>query len=401
MDTTQFRSWFMEKALPFLKAIGIVAASWPWLMLAYSVIAPYMAMRDKNDQEAVRGFIEWFGTAYSFFLALAIVNVWSQFETVEREFDRELDAVSTLLQTVKYTGVSNKSKEGKLKEFKKRVIEDIQRYVTHVVNNYKFEHLVSRQHQNGDRILERIGTQISSLASNKVVPEPFVDELFHNLNEATDVRGDRISHSKPYTPGIIKLVALIASIIWLLSFLGLVMYDKWVAGLMLGGVAFVIIIVLVIFFDLGEPFGGIWKIHLDDWDEFLKNMGTTSAPEVIFIYNLKSTVMGQIRSLIRRDTCNLYRLTHEDSGRPWREFLEKAKAPRVNVEVRVGCSDVHTNDLNEQGLQISCTERPLVVLECGEDQVVLLTSQEINNCQTLTQFERLFNEKIREQLPWF
>jgi hypothetical protein len=402
MATKRFRTWFFEKALPFLKAVGLAAVFSPWLIFAYTVIAPYIAARDVKDQEAIRGFIEWFGTAYSFFLALAIVNVWSQFENVEREFDRELDAVSTLLQTVKYTAVSNKSKEGQLEKFKENVIKDIKKYVTHVVNNYKFEHLVPRQHHNGDQILESIGGHISSLTSNKVVPEPFIDELFKSLNEAMDVRGDRISHSKPYAPMIIQFMALIASMIWLLSFLGLVIYDKWVTSFLIGGVAFVIIMVLVIFFDLGEPFGGFWKIHLEDWGEFLYNMEHASDPEVIFISRLESTLAGQFRAWIRSNTCKLNDLAHSRYfGIPWKKFIERVEKPRPNIDSFVRCVTVYSNELAEKGLHITGVERPLVVLLRGADQAVLLNSQEINCCKDLIEFEEVFNQKMRQYLPWF
>jgi hypothetical protein len=402
MSTHPTRSRFSEATLSFITSLGIVVLFAPWLIIVYSVVAPYVAGLDQNDQGVIRGFIEWFGTAYSFFLALAIVNVWSQFETVDREFDRELDAISTLLQTVKHIGVSDDAKKPQLQKFKSIVLKEIKEYVTQVVNNFRFEHQVSRQHQNGDRILERIGSQISSLTINQVVPEPFIDELFRSLNEAMDVRGDRISHSKPYAPVIIQFMAVIASMIWLLSFLGLVIYDRWVAAFLIGGVAFVIAMILIIFFDLGEPFGGFWKIHLDDWDEFLNNMKHASDPEVVFIYNLENTLAGQLRSWNGKDTCKLNDLAHTGrSGKPWKKFLAGVEAPRSRREAIVRCVTVYSNDLSEMGLHITSPERPLVVLIQGTKQVVLLNSKDINQCKDLIEFEEAFNKKMKARLRWF
>jgi hypothetical protein len=405
MVEDDYRTWFQEKVFPIAKALGIAAAFLPWLILAYSVIAPYMVTRDVKDQQAVQGFIEWFGTAYSFFLALAIVNVWSQFDTVEREFDRELDAVSTLLQNVKHTEASSIWKVREVRRFKESVQADIKNYVDHVVKYYKFEHRVTRQYHNGDQILERIGKRISLLAANKAVIEPFIYELFDSLNEAMDVRGDRISHSKPYTPWIIKLVAVISSIVWQLSFLGLVIYDKWVAGILLGGVTFVIVMVLIIFYDLGEPFGGIWRISLENWDQFLYNLDHASDPEVIFIYDLKNTVTGQFRSWFRVDICHLDTLARSGLGLPWNEFLTNLRKPRTNgltdIEIHIRCSPVYSSDLKEKGLKITCIERPLVVLECKEGQFVLLSSREINECENLAQFEEVFHRRMKEHLLWY
>src|SRR5690349_6573628 len=111
MSNNELRSRFDEKVLPFLKSIGIVLALSPWLLYSYWAIIGQTAKLEPNDRAVLRDFIEWFGTAYSFFLALAIVNVWSQFETVERELDRELDAVSAMLYTVRYIQTSGQWQE--------------------------------------------------------------------------------------------------------------------------------------------------------------------------------------------------------------------------------------------------------------------------------------------------
>jgi len=368
------------------------------------VATTYSAKLDINDQNVIRGFIEWFGTAYSFFLALALVNVWSQFETVERELDRELDSISTLLQTTEYLKASNKKNNSVLNKFKDAIHEDVKRYITHVIKNHKYEHLVSQQHQNGDRILQDVGNRIGDLARMKIITEPFVYELFRSLNEAVDVRGDRITHSKPYAPVIVQLVALASSVIWLISFFGLVVYDLLVSLVLIGGVTFVIIMVLIIFFDLSDPFGGIWRIKLEEWYEFQETIEHNPNPQVLFVYSINSKFIGRFRFLIGLDKCKLNSFANSGFlGLAWIEFIKRAEKNRANVNRAVKCITLHSDQLSYYGydVHIKSNERPLVVLKQGKDFSVLLDVQEIKDCRDLIEFEELFNKKMREAILWF
>jgi hypothetical protein len=114
-------------------------------------------------------------------------------------------------------------------------------------------------------------------------------------------------------------MAVATSIIWLFSFLALVIYDRAIAIALVGGAAFVIIMVLVIFFDLGEPFGGIWKIHLKDWPNFLKTIDHDNDPEVIFIYKRPNTMYSWF--FTRPVKCKLDELAHSKASKDsWEEF---------------------------------------------------------------------------------
>jgi hypothetical protein len=402
MTKNNFQTWSRDTATPFAKSLAVALIFSPWLIVIYSLVTNYVARLDPNDQAVIKGFIEWFGAAYSFFLALAVVNVWSQFETVEREFDRELDAITTLRQTVIYTKVSNKKKESDLKAFRDNVLKEIKEYLDHVVENYRLEHRISEQHRNGDRILENIGEEISFLTSKKVVPEPFIYELFNSLNEAMDVRGDRILHCQPYTPVIVQLVAIVSSVLWLVSFLGLVIYDKWVAATLVGGVAFVIIMVMVIFFDLGEPFGGIWRIHLDEWHEFIETMDHDKDPQAIFIYKLQNTVFGWVRAWLLGEKCPLYGFAHSKvHSESWKKFTASIQRRRQDGHPVIRYQIFYFNELKYNGISLKDCIWPAVVLKRGGDKTVIVDNQEIENCKDLTAFEDLFHQKMKAELAWY
>lgn len=404
MPKNKAKTWSRDTAVPFIISLIVAAAFSPWLVVGYSALASYSAGLDPNDQGVIKGFIEWFGAAYSFFLALAIVNVWSQFETVEREFDRELDAIATLLQTVKHTKVSKATRRNLrvLKEFRDPVLKKIEEYLHHVVENYRLEHIVTEQQRNGDRMLENIGEHISTLTSKTAVPEPFIYELFTSLNEAVDVRGDRILHSKPYTPVVVQLVSIVSSGLWLLSFMSLVIYDRLVQIILVGGVAFVIIMVMVIFFDLGEPFGGIWRIHLDEWSEYIETMDHDLDPQVIFVYSLQNTLLGRLGSLTHPETCRLYDFAHAKVNRgDWKKFIMNIERDRSPGHASIKCQSCYYAELKPKGLSLGEVTWPVVALKQGGDRKVIVTHEEIRGCKDLSAFKDLFHQKMEEQLPWY
>jgi hypothetical protein len=170
---------------------------------------------------------------------------------------------------------------------------------------------------------------------------------------------------------------------------------------LIGGVAFVIIMVLVIFFDLGEPFGGIWKIHLDDWKEFLWNMDHDDDPHIIFVYKRQNTVAGRWKSAIGRDTCTLFNLVHAGvPGRSWKQFVDNVERPRPNGHPRLKCLTFFRNQLDYNGLPIAA-DWPVVALKRGGQREVFLDSEEINGCQDWSEFESAFHQKLKEHLPWY
>ena len=404
MSTTPYRNRITDTVIPFIKSMAVVISFSPWLLVGYTLVSSYTATLDQNDQEAIRSFIDWFGIIYAFILAWAFTNVGSNFQTLEHEFDQERYAVAALLQTVKHleTNVSNRKNQGQLNQFKDDVRREIKAYIQHVISNYRFEYLIPEYHWQGDRILEAIHTLISILNRRKVIQEPFIFELFHSLNKVIDIRGNRISNSRVHTPLIVQLVTNVASLFWLFSFMGLNIDDNLVASILIGGVTFIIIIILIIFFDLSEPFSGIWKIHPTDWIEFLNLIDHEKDPEVIFIYNLENTVSNRIQAFMGRDKCQLYGLTHtKKRGQSWKKFITIVQRSRPDGQHPIKCRTFFSDELHYQGISLTGYDWPAVVLKRASDFKLILNSQVINACSNLIEFEALFHQEMQKELSWY
>jgi hypothetical protein len=259
------------------------------------------------DFTLIQNFIEWFGVAYGLFIALVLVNVWSQYDTTEREFDREADAVYMLYEAVKQVKETRWTKTPK-----KDIIDRIKKYVSHVSDNYKKEHQNLKLREAGDQILEEIRECIGRLV-HTTAREPITSALIQTFNETMDLRGDRISHSKQHIPEPVWGIALASSILWLIPFYGLDFKNDWVAIVLVGGVTAVVVAILVIIKDLDDPFEGTWKIDISEWE--LLGEKVELKRTVFFVYNLHSSrfagLWAGIQSWVSKHPCALYRLMNQ------------------------------------------------------------------------------------------
>ncbi len=261
-------------------------------------------------------FIEWFGILYGILLPLMLVRVWEQLDAIDREFDREADAVKLLYEDIYYL-------PGNTENFAKETAKLLSGYVKHVMDNYRYEvkpnntssvnlddisYLEQLWEQikgifklirtamneflhpelkdinpeairiKGDKFLHDIRTKykkvVYSARKRSKETNPFVSDIFQRLNDIVDIRGDRIGFASQRLFESLRLVALITSIIFVLPFY-FVSFNAVTPPLdkaLIIGVTLLVIFIYLIIDDFDEPFGGTWRITDDSWSRVLKYM---------------------------------------------------------------------------------------------------------------------------------
>jgi hypothetical protein len=234
------------------------------------------------DNLFLYNFIEWFGVVYGFLVPLIMVRVWEQFDTLEREFDKEADAVKILFEDVKLLDGRNHS------TLKKHIFNQLISYIKHVEDNYIIENDPGEESKkiraNGNFILKEIRKDYYDIVhSQKILRkerDPLLSELLTQLNNIIDARGDRIALAKQRLFDSLRGVTKIASVIWLIPFY-LLRYDVSPEGattpiyigpgvignILIVGVTFLVVFVLTVIEDLDEPFGGHWKLDITPWNQ--------------------------------------------------------------------------------------------------------------------------------------
>lgn len=277
---------------------------------------PFTLIDPNGTPTFISSFIEWFGVIYGILLPLMLVRVWEQLDAIDREFDREADAVKFLYEDIFYLPVNSAN-------FAKGIGSLLREYVIHVKTNYRYEikpnntkddkkrshnifiqvwrelshvydsilnnlnQFLNPDQKNvdpdklrieGDTILENIRVQykrliISNQDSTKEW-DPFITEIFKRFNDIVDIRGDRIGLASQRLFESLRIVALITSITFVLPFyfVGFTPNTPPLDNILIIGVTLLVIFVYLIIDDFDEPFGGTWRITDNSWQRVLEYM---------------------------------------------------------------------------------------------------------------------------------
>lgn len=232
------------------------------------------AIANGNDQQVIGNFIEWFGILYGLIFAAVLVEVWSQFKTVEHNLDREADDLLMLYETAQLLDNNHDSTRRELTAL-------MIAYAYHVKNCCVKEYRIkdrnsSLEKRNGDKFLRDLRKLIKTLirsphgeynagSSQNII----LQELIRRENDLFEARGDRISSAESHLPIPLLVLLTSSSIIWLLAFFGLPVQSNSLAALLVAGVAYIILSLFEIIADLNSPYDGMWKVDMSSLNDFI------------------------------------------------------------------------------------------------------------------------------------
>lgn len=227
-----------------------------------------------NTANFFESFIEWFGILYGFLMPLILVRVWEQFDEIDKEFDKEADAVKILSENIRLMHKSNS-------ELGNTIIDLLIKYVNYVKENYNKESIEGNIRVNGDKILREIREKFKYLIhptdkKRVVEPDALISELIKQLDNIIDIRGDRISLSSERLFDVLRTIGLVASIMFLIPFyyVGFTPNTGIMEIIMVIGITILVILIYIIVDDLDDPFAGIWKIEPESWDRVLEDLNS-------------------------------------------------------------------------------------------------------------------------------
>jgi hypothetical protein len=358
---------------PIVVAIFFV----PYVVVIRFYIFPKYAFLLEPDMVLLQNFIEWFGIAYGLLLALVLVNVWSQFDLLEKDFDSEAAAVSALYQTVSFIKSMN--------PMQGRIIKYIQSYIRHVLDNYAIEHKNVKARANGKEILDQIGQAILVTLRGEEM-NMLSGEIIKKWNDIKDFREDRISRSRQRIPNGVWMLAILSSILWLIPFYGLDFRNDLIAIFLTGGVTFVVITMLVVIKDLDDPFDGTWTISLDEWEFIEEEMGLK--PSIVLVYSLDNTIaqkfLERLGRLISVRLDPLYALVHTSSRQSQTFFDNLSNIANVEVLYR----DEYVNKYGEE------VNLPLIFHQVGSNIRILVNAEEISEFVSPSNLEKALTGKL-------
>ncbi|MFQ5631808.1 MAG: hypothetical protein ACE5I1_23795, partial [bacterium] len=171
----------------------------------------------QNDSQIIGNFIEWFGVLYGVMLALVVVEVWRRYNLINNEVDREADALVLLLKTARYLGNSPAVVQlaHKTKAYAESVLElgvkDTQ--ADGVAND----------------CMDAIHDELGAILKTNKAPGALIPEMMRYLNEAYDLRGDRLTHVRERMPKELWFMVIFTSLVWIIGFFGLKIENDYLA----------------------------------------------------------------------------------------------------------------------------------------------------------------------------
>lgn len=261
---------FIYSSLFFLNAYYSEIIKLPYLSYLGETYPEFIT---KDDIELNKSFVEWFGVLYGFLLPLILVKAWEQFETLEKDFDKEADSLKVFIEDTMLL-------PSPLKDRKFKIVLTAIEYTRHIQARYiKESSNEDNAKKEGDTILNNLRSELSFFFDTTNPANgnsPLVSQLLGQLNVIIDVRGDRISNSKQRLFSGLRTVAISTSYAWLIPFYFL----DYELGLYGDGLVFtvtaLIVFVLHTIEDLDEPFYKKWRLDIDRWkdleNEFQSNL---------------------------------------------------------------------------------------------------------------------------------
>jgi hypothetical protein len=135
--------------------------TWP-IISELNLDQTYDSFITEDDIELNKSFVEWFGVLYGFLLPLILVKVWEQFETLEKDFDKEGDSLKSFIEDVL---LLPETLNGKKKNFLRTAID----YVKHVKSKYIDEGLeTNNAKKDGNEILDKLRGEMSIFFSEDI-----------------------------------------------------------------------------------------------------------------------------------------------------------------------------------------------------------------------------------------
>lgn len=216
-------------------------------------------------------FIEWFGVLYGILLPLILLRVWLQLDSIDREFDKEAEAIKLLYEDIHYL-------HGKYAFIGVKMASLLRMYVVHVINNHVIETYGSDSARlAGDEILEKIRELYRVLISSESMPrqmETITLFMHDKIIGIVKVRGDRIALASQRLFQSLRMIALITSVLFIVPFyfVGLTPVSSILDNMLVIGVTLLVIFIYQVIEDFDEPFAGAWKITNESWQRLLKEM---------------------------------------------------------------------------------------------------------------------------------
>lgn len=230
-----------------LIVLGSVLVSILGLALVRSVV-PLKVLEANND--VAGNYLQTLGTVYAVLLAFVVFVVWSQFNEARNTVEQEANELADFLRVA----------EGFPQPVRGRLSEKVQTYIQAIIAE-EWEAMVhGRASERTAGLLEELGRASLAVEPRSSREELLYTETLTRFNALSDARSHRLLSSRTRLPRTLRALLIVGSVVTVGSMylFGLESFLSHAlkTGAMAGSVAFVLLLI----FDLDNPFWGDWQV---------------------------------------------------------------------------------------------------------------------------------------------
>jgi hypothetical protein len=163
-----------------------------------------------SDQNLLQSFISWYAALYTLVLTSIIGQGWNRYVKINREIDREADALSLLARTAEMCG-----DDVDAQRVSDSLIAVVSRYVDEVNSLMTSDR---RNEGTTEKVMKQIHVCLEHLIAQAGVEDCVKGELLKRYNDAYDARSDRFDLADDSLPGSVWAMLILASLVWLFGF---------------------------------------------------------------------------------------------------------------------------------------------------------------------------------------
>ncbi len=216
-----------------------------------------------SDVGGIGVFTNILGVLYGIMAAFVVFEVWGQYNKTSELIDKEALGLERLFRLTLY--LSDK----KLKERMKKAIKE---YINLVV---KSRFVTIAKEQRNTQIAENFRKIANVIRGIKLYDkrDPLVfDQIAAHYGHLHEIRTERLNQSLTRLPPLLKIFLYLSSFLVLLTFLIMPFSNIYYGFIVVGIIAFTILLVFQIVEDLDNPFLGYWNLTPEPFARALKHI---------------------------------------------------------------------------------------------------------------------------------
>lgn len=213
------------------------------------------------DAGGLSAFASMFGVLYGIIAAFILFTVWSQFNSTSHSIDAEANALKQLYRFAFYLKDENVRRE---------ICEAIKNYTKSVIEKGMKATAAGQRDPSTSDAFNQIFLTLRLIQPKDNQEQIVFDRILQQFKEMSDLRTKRLNESTARLPAPLQIFLSVASLAVVLTFAFPIFQNLSTAIFTMTVTSALTSLLLLVIFDLDNPFAGFWNLTAKPFERFLE-----------------------------------------------------------------------------------------------------------------------------------